>query len=116
MEDHYTTKELAEKTLKLAEKIHYLLNMPSSGFSELIESYQQVENASELSDIYQYLFTKYDYIPGEVIPGLFEYKQMFALAYTENYIRKPTEKNRQLRDGIYADLGLGEYIHQEIIK
>ncbi|MCC5927865.1 MAG: hypothetical protein JJU28_01345 [Cyclobacteriaceae bacterium] len=116
MEDDYTTKELPEKTLQLAERIHQLLNLPSSDFIELIDSYQQVENASELSDIYQYLFTKYDYVPGEVIPGLFESKQMFALAYTENYIRKPTEKNKKLRDEIYIGLGLHEHLHQETIK
>lgn len=115
MEEEYTIEELPEKTLQLAERIHHLLNT-SSNFTALIESYQQVENASELSDIYQYLFTSYDYVPGEVIPGLFESKQMFALAYTENYIRKPTDKNKKLRDEIYADLGLQDYLHPEIIK
>lgn len=116
MEDEYSTEKLTVKTVELAERIHHLLKTSSTDFPKLIESYQQVENSAELSDIYQYLFTTYDYVPGEVIPEVFESMQMFALAYTENYIRKPTEKNKKLRDGIYANLGLMEYLNQEIIK
>ncbi len=101
MEDSEFTNKISERAIMLAESIHTCLcNMPD--LQGLMGIYQQIEDPETLSDIYNYLFIKYDYIPSEKIPDVFESSEFFALASIEKYIRKPTDKNKKLRDASFA--------------
>ncbi len=90
--------------MEIAEQIHKCITGKSNTFL-LLDRYNQVKNSEMLTEIFDYIVEKYDYNPHEIMSDRFNVDELYAISSTENFIRKPTPKNRITRDRFYLEIG-----------
>ncbi len=90
--------------MNLAEQIHKCITGNPNTF-QLLDYYNQIKNSEMLTKIFDYIVEKYDYNPHEVMSDKFNVDELYAISSTENFIRKPTVRNRKNRDKFYLEIG-----------
>jgi hypothetical protein len=90
--------------MDLAEKMHHWA-ANNLGSHTLLEYYNQIKDAKSLTNIYEYIHDKYDYVLHEILVDRLSVEELYAISATEKFIREPNSQNKKKRDNFYKGIG-----------
>ncbi len=90
--------------MELAEKIHQCI-VGKGSITQLLDNIGEIDDPALLSEAYTYILNKYDYLPYELMSEKYSVNELYAISFTEKYIRKPHPKTLKERDRFYMEIG-----------